>query len=159
MCEISGQAPAGAFVVLVLVSLMSFAIIWLVPGDPTAAFLDTSATPEQVARLRQRTRSGQADRRCRCSTGTARILRGDLGHSILLNRSVTAAIVERLPVTLSLAGLALVFALVMGVARRRRGRGSSQPLARSGRDDRLLCLACPCRISGSADHADPALRA
>ena len=33
-----------------------------------------------------------------------RILHGDLGQSILLNRSVTAAIVERLPVTLSLTG-------------------------------------------------------
>ena len=33
----------------------------------------------------------------------------------MFNRSVTAAIIERLPVTLSLAGLALVFALVMGV--------------------------------------------
>ena len=44
-----------------------------------------------------------------------RIIQGDLGHSILLNRSVTAAIVERLPVTLSLAGLALVLALALGV--------------------------------------------
>jgi peptide/nickel transport system permease protein len=44
-----------------------------------------------------------------------RILHGDLGHSILLNRSVTAAILERLPVTLSLAGIALVLALMIGV--------------------------------------------
>ena len=44
---------AGAFLVLVLVSLMSFALIWLVPGDPAAAFLDASATPEQVAKARK----------------------------------------------------------------------------------------------------------
>ena len=40
---------AGAFLVLALVSLLSFALIWLVPGDPAAAFLDASATPEPVS--------------------------------------------------------------------------------------------------------------
>ncbi|MBO1909143.1 ABC transporter permease [Microvirga sp. 3-52] len=104
----------GAFVVLVLVSLMSFAIIWLVPGDPTAAFLDTSATPEQVERLR---RELGLDKPVivQMLDWYGRILHGDLGHSILLNRSVTAAILERLPVTLSLAGIALVLALLIGV--------------------------------------------
>jgi peptide/nickel transport system permease protein len=37
------------------------------------------------------------------------------GQSILLNRSVMAAILERLPVTLSIAGIALVLAVVLGV--------------------------------------------
>jgi peptide/nickel transport system permease protein len=105
---------AGAFVVLVLVSLMSFAIIWLVPGDPTAAFLDTSATPEQVERLRRELGLDQPVI-VQMLDWYGRILHGDLGHSILLNRSVTAAILERLPVTLSLAGIALVLALMIGV--------------------------------------------
>ena len=105
---------ASAFVVLVLVSLMSFAIIWLVPGDPTAAFLDTSATPEQVERLRRELGLDQPVI-VQMLDWYGRILHGDLGHSILLNRSVTAAILERLPVTLSLAGIALVLALMTGV--------------------------------------------
>jgi peptide/nickel transport system permease protein len=105
---------AGAFVVLVLVSLMSFAIIWLVPGDPTAAFLDTSATPEQVERLRRELGLDQPVI-VQMLDWYSRILHGDLGHSILLNRSVTAAILERLPVTLSLAGIAFVLALMTGV--------------------------------------------
>src|SRR5690606_31013248 len=42
-------------------------------------------------------------------------LRGDLGWSYLLNRSVADAVLERLPVTLSLAGLALVLATAMGM--------------------------------------------
>jgi peptide/nickel transport system permease protein len=105
---------AGAFVVLVLVSLMSFAIIWLVPGDPTAAFLDTSATPEQVERLRRELGLDQPVIG-QMLDWYGRILHGDLGHSILLNRSVTAAILERLPVTLSLAGIALVLALMIGI--------------------------------------------
>lgn len=106
---------AGAFLVLVLVSLMSFALIWLVPGDPAAAFLDASATPEQVAKLRSALGLDLSLPQ-QMFGWYGRILSGDLGQSILLNRSVTAALVERLPVTLSLAALALAFAVFFGVA-------------------------------------------
>jgi peptide/nickel transport system permease protein len=106
---------AGAFLVLVLVSLMSFALIWLVPGDPAAAFLDASATPEQIAKLRSALGLDLSLPQ-QMLGWYGRILSGDLGQSILLNRSVTAALVERLPVTLSLAALALAFAVFFGVA-------------------------------------------
>ncbi|BCB20443.1 ABC transporter permease [Bosea sp. ANAM02] len=106
---------AGAFLVLVLVSLLSFALIWLVPGDPAAAFLDASATPEQVARLRSALGLDLSLPQ-QMLGWYGRILSGDLGQSILLNRSVTAALIERLPVTLSLAALALAFAVFFGVA-------------------------------------------
>lgn len=106
---------AGAFLVLVLVSLLSFALIWLVPGDPAAAFLDASATPEQVAKLRSALGLDLSLPQ-QMLGWYGRILRGDLGQSILLNRSVTTALIERLPVTLSLAALALAFAVFFGVA-------------------------------------------
>ena len=105
---------AGAAVVLLLVSLMTFAMIWLVPGDPASAFLDASATPEQVARLRVALGLDKP-LPLQMVDWYGRVLRGDLGQSILLNRSVAAALVERLPVTLSLAGCALAFAVVFGV--------------------------------------------
>ena len=41
--------------VLVLVSLMSFAVIYLVPGDAASMFLDPGATPEQLANVRRKT--------------------------------------------------------------------------------------------------------
>lgn len=105
---------AGAFLVLALVSLMSFALIWLVPGDPAAAFLDASATPEQIARLRSALGLDLSLPQ-QMIGWYGRILSGDLGQSILLNRSVSAALIERLPVTLALAALALAFAVVVGV--------------------------------------------
>ncbi|CAH1649667.1 MAG: ABC transporter permease [Chelatococcus sp.] len=106
---------AGAFVVLALVSLMSFALIWLVPGDTAAAFLDASATPEQIAKLR--TALGlDKPLPLQMMEWYGRVLSGDLGQSILLNRSVTGALLERLPVTLALAGFALVIAVVAGIA-------------------------------------------
>lgn len=105
----------GALVVLALVSFLSFGIIWLVPGDPVAILLDASTTPEQVERLR---RALGLDKPLleQMVNWYLRILHGDLGHSILLNRSVTAAILERLPVTLSLAGVSLVLSLIFGIA-------------------------------------------
>jgi peptide/nickel transport system permease protein len=106
---------AGAVVVLLLVSLMTFALIWLVPGDPASAFLDASATPEQIARLRVALGLDKP-LPLQMIDWYGRVLRGDLGQSILLNRSVAAALVERLPVTLSLAACALAFAVILGVA-------------------------------------------
>jgi peptide/nickel transport system permease protein len=100
--------------VLALVSLMSFAIIWLVPGDPAAVFLDASATPEALARIR-RELGLDLPIPVQMAQWYGRLLQGDLGQSILLNRSVTAAILERLPVTLSLAGVALSLALLLGI--------------------------------------------
>ncbi len=100
--------------VLVLVSLMSFGVIWLVPGDPAAVFLDAGATPAQLAQVRHRLGLDQPFYE-QMLAWYDRILHGDLGQSILLNRSVAAAIIERLPVTLSLTTLALCFAVLMGV--------------------------------------------
>jgi peptide/nickel transport system permease protein len=103
-----------AIPVLLLVSLMSFAVIWLVPGDPASVFLYAGATPEQLAQVRHRLGLDEPFY-LQMIAWYGRILHGDLGQSILLNRGVAAAIVERLPVTLSLTGLALVFATLMGV--------------------------------------------
>ena len=90
-------------------------MIWLVPGDPASAFLDASATPEQVARLRVALGLDKP-LPLQMADWYGRVLRGDLGQSILLNRWVAAALLERLPVTLSLAAFALAFAVVVGVA-------------------------------------------
>ena len=114
MLNFLAQRLASAFLVLVLVSALSFGIIWLVPGDPTAVLLDANTSPEQVARLRAQLGLDKP-LLLQIVEWYGRILRGDLGQSILLNRSVMAAILERLPVTLSLAGISLVLAVFLGV--------------------------------------------
>jgi peptide/nickel transport system permease protein len=106
---------AGMALVLLLVSLLSFAIIALVPGDPAAAFADASASPAQLARIRHELGLDQPIG-LQMLAWYGRLLHGNLGHSILLNRSVAAALAERLPVTLSLTGLALAAALIAGIA-------------------------------------------
>lgn len=101
--------------VLLLVSLITFGLLWLVPGDPASMFLDAGATAEALDRVR---RELGLDRPFLVRMGQwyMRLLQGDLGQSLLLNRSVVDAILERLPVTLSLTALAFSMSVLLGVA-------------------------------------------
>jgi len=125
----------AAIPVMFLVSLMSFAVIWLVPGDPASSFLDASATQEQIARIRQELGLNQPLWQ-QMLHWYGRVLTGDLGQSILLHRSVGEALLERLPVTLSLAALALVLAAVLGIS-----AGIFAAMHRGGTADRAVMTA------------------
>lgn len=123
---------AASIPVLLLVSLITFALLWIVPGDPASVFLDASATPEALDRVR---RELGLDKPFAARMGEWywRLLHGDLGRSLLLGRGVTESILERLPVTLSLAALAFVFAVALGVlagalAAIRHGRAADRSL-------------------------------
>jgi peptide/nickel transport system permease protein len=103
----------SAIPVLFVVTLVTFLIMWLVPGDITAEIAGPDATAEELAAIRARLGLDQP-LWVRALAWYGDLFRGDLGYSYLLNRSVTEAVLERLPVTLSLAGLALVLATVIG---------------------------------------------
>jgi peptide/nickel transport system permease protein len=108
----------SAIPVLVVVSLASFLLIFLVPGDPAAEIAGPGASSEEVTRIRSQLGLDEPVA-VQMVSYYRRLLRADLGHSIMLNRSVTAAIVERAPVTLSLTamalGISLTLAVVLGV--------------------------------------------
>jgi peptide/nickel transport system permease protein len=108
----------SAFPILAIVSLASFLFIFLVPGDPAAEIAGPGATKDEVVRIRSQL-GLDAPVHIQMLNYYGRLLRGDLGQSILLNRSVTEAITERAPVTLSLTGIALgvslTLAIVLGV--------------------------------------------
>ncbi|WP_426956103.1 ABC transporter permease [Muricoccus radiodurans] len=103
----------SALPVLLIVSLLSFAIVWIVPGDVAAEMAGPTATAEELARLRDRLGLNKPFLEQLFGWYGA-LATGDLGQSILLRQGVGAAIVERLPVTLSLTFLALGIALVVG---------------------------------------------
>lgn len=104
----------SALPVLFVVSLMTFLIMWLVPGDVSAEIGGSDATPEQIERIRIQLGLDRPIHE-RAISWYANLLRGDLGFSYLLNRSVVDAVLERLPVTLALASMALVMATMIGV--------------------------------------------
>ncbi|MEO1987109.1 MAG: ABC transporter permease [Martelella sp.] len=104
----------SALPVLFVVSLVSFVIITIVPGDVTAEIAGSDSTDAQRAEIRERLGLDQP-MLTQAIHWYGRLLHGDLGDSYLLNKTVAEAVLERLPVTLSLAGIALVLAVVMGV--------------------------------------------
>ncbi len=115
MLKYAARRILAALPVLLLVSLMSFAIVWIVPGDVAAEMAGPTATAEELSRLRERLGLNKPWHEQLVGWYWA-LAQGDLGESILLRQGVGAAIVERLPVTLSLTFLALGIALTAGTA-------------------------------------------
>jgi peptide/nickel transport system permease protein len=104
----------SAIPVLLVVSLVSFLIIFLVPGDPAAEIAGPGASSEDVERIR----AGLGLDRPFYEQMTSyyiRLAQGDLGRSILLSRGVFEAMVERAPVTLSLTAAGLLMAVFGGI--------------------------------------------
>ena len=121
---------AGRLVVLGLsllaASVVVFAALEVVPGDPAAVMLGTGARPDTVAALRVELGLGDpaALRYLRWLGG---MLTGDLGTSYTYRTPVSGMVAERLAVSLPLAAYALILAVAVGLpagvlAAARRGR-------------------------------------
>ncbi|MCW3477247.1 ABC transporter permease [Limobrevibacterium gyesilva] len=104
----------AAVPVLMVVSLVSFGLTLLVPGDMAAEMAGPSATAADLARIRGELGLDRPPL-VRMASWYSGLLHGDLGRSVLLNQGVTEAILERLPVTLSLTCLALGLACLAGI--------------------------------------------
>ena len=100
--------------VLFVVATVVFFLVHLTPGDPAAVILGADATPEALAELRARLGLDKP-LLLQFMHWCGRMLRGDLGESIFLRRPVTQAIAERLEPTFLLAGLATLFAVLIGI--------------------------------------------
>ena len=98
----------------IMVSFFTFSLMYIIPGDPLVSILGPSASPEARARMIKAMHLDDPFW-VRYSKWLNGALHGDLGESIFLGRSVSQAIVERLPVTLYLGIGALVVALMLGL--------------------------------------------
>ena len=100
--------------VLLLVSLIAFALVHLTPGDPVATILGDKATPEDIERVRHQL---GLDRPLpeQYVTWLFNALRGDLGRSVFIDQPVTGMILERIEPTLLLASAALLLTILIGV--------------------------------------------
>lgn len=103
-----------ALPVLLLVSLISASIMQLVPGDPAAVIAGQNASDVEIAQIREQLGLNRPFP-VKLAAWYRDLARGDLGNSILLNRPVTQAIAERVPVTLALAGFALFLTVAIGL--------------------------------------------
>ena len=100
--------------VLIAVSLLTFFIASLLPGDLAYVILGDQATPENVAALRKDMGLDQPVW-IRYFGWLGNILQGDFGRSFRTGQTVLQAVTERLPVSFEL----MILAEIMGLVDRR----------------------------------------
>ena len=95
-------------------SLLTFSLIHLVPGDPAQVMLGERATPEAIANLRVEL---GLDRPLYVQYGRflGGLLTGDLGRSLKTREKIVVEMAERFPATFELALAAILFAALFGV--------------------------------------------
>lgn len=104
----------AAVPVLIGLTVIVFAIMALIPGDPATAILGSYATPENVEKLN---RDLGLDKPAveQYFIWLGNMLQGDLGRSYALNRPVLDEVLERFSATLILAGAALILCTIWGL--------------------------------------------
>ena len=117
------------------VSVIVFGLIHLTPGDPAQIMLGPSASMEDVRALQHQL---GLDRPVVVQYGhwIGRAIRGDLGESIVLRRSVLGEVVDRFGNTALLSGTAIVISFTLGIA-----LGVISAVRRGSSIDRLVILA------------------
>ena len=126
-----------SLVLLFVIATILFFSLHLLPGDPALLVLGGDAaqpTPEQIAMVRAKLGLDQP-LWLQYATWLERVMRGDLGRSLVDDRPVARDLANRLPRTLQLVIPATLLSTALGVplgmyAARRRGR-LADPLASS----------------------------
>jgi len=100
--------------VLLIVTIVSFLLIHITPGDPAAAMLDTNATAEQIKALQ---RELWLDRPVvvQYIHWLSNALKGNLGVSIMYRDPILDMFADRLSITLYLSAVALLLTICLGV--------------------------------------------
>ncbi|MCL7463756.1 ABC transporter permease [Phaeovulum sp. NW3] len=113
---------------LIVASLVIFAMIEVIPGDPASYMLGLNASPDTVAALRDTLGLNQS-LPARYLSWLGGMLRGDFGISYTYKVPVADLVADRLAVSLPLAALALALSTALAlptglVAAARRGRAT-----------------------------------
>jgi len=99
---------------LVFVSMLIFSLQQLLPGDPALVLAGEDPSPEAIAHIRAKLHLDDP-LPVRYGYWIAGVLRGDLGESARTHQPVLELILQKLPVTIELAILALLIALVISI--------------------------------------------
>lgn len=100
---------------VLVVATLTFGLLQLIPGSPAAFILGAGATPEQIASLEQQL---GLDRPAvvQYFNWLGHAVHGDFGTSISSTMPAMDVVLRAVPITVSVAIVALVFTLVVGVA-------------------------------------------
>ena len=96
------------------VTVIVFCLQQLLPGDPATMLAGEDQDPTVVAYLKKKMHLDEP-LPVRYGYWIAGVAHGDLGESLRIQQPVVDLIIQKLPVTLELAGLAIIISLVIGI--------------------------------------------
>lgn len=100
--------------IVLFVSVLVFAIMQAMPGNPIDLMVDTRVSPERVAELKARWGLDEPPV-VQYFYWLGNILQGDFGTSVSMKQSVGDLIMQRLPYTLMLTGAALLIEYLISI--------------------------------------------
>ncbi len=109
------QRLGTLLLVLIGVSILTFAVMPLVPGSPARVRLGVQATPEAVAVLEQQLGLDRPLSTQYFSWIGGIVTRGDFGLSLISSQNISREVSRRLPATLQLAFAALLIGLLIAL--------------------------------------------
>jgi peptide/nickel transport system permease protein len=109
-----GRRLIQTVVVLLIVSIASFLLLHMTPGDPVATMLGTEASKEQIDALRKELWLDRSPV-IQFAHWLSRVLHGDLGTSIMYGDPVVDIFAARLPITLYLSLIAFLLSTFLGI--------------------------------------------
>ncbi|RAI02055.1 peptide ABC transporter [Acuticoccus sediminis] len=101
--------------VLIGVLILGFALLQLVPGDPAVVIAGPTATPDVVEAIRQELGLDQP-LTVQFWSYLSRVLQGDLGRSMISNKTVLSELLAAIGPTLELMFACLVWSIPLGMA-------------------------------------------
>ncbi len=96
------------------VTIIIFGLQQLLPGDPAVILAGENQDPDVIAYLQKKMHLDEP-LPVRYAYWISGVAHGDLGESLRIQQPVLGLIQEKLPVTLQLAGMAMVIALLIGI--------------------------------------------
>jgi peptide/nickel transport system permease protein len=99
---------------LFFISLVSYIIMNLAPGDPIQAFVTPKMSVEQVEIIRHNMGLDKPVM-VRYFCWLKNILKGDFGYSLINHRPVIKEIGERIPATIGLMGISMIISVMLSI--------------------------------------------
>jgi peptide/nickel transport system permease protein len=102
--------------VLLIVSMIAFALLYVLPGDPAVAILGENAGNQQTYLALRRDLGLDQPLYVQYLNWLGRVVQGDFGQSIRTHESVSSVLVQRVPISLYLGAAGLVVGLALGLS-------------------------------------------
>ncbi|MBU3126318.1 ABC transporter permease [Clostridium tagluense] len=103
-----------AIPMLLAISIVSFLIMNLAPGDPSRTFIGPKMNKIQVAETRERLGFNKPIT-VRYAKWIKTVIKGDFGYSFISHQPVSEEIGARVPVTLGLMGITMLISIIISI--------------------------------------------